>query len=92
MPVGQEPVVYANVPPDLIVEVRSPGNPGSHLATKVREYLASGVPLVWIVDPETETVTVYRRPEEGRALFKDAQLTGDDAPPGFTCKVADFFE
>jgi hypothetical protein len=37
-------------------------------------------------------VTVYRQPGEGRILWDAATLTGEDVLPGFTCKVAEFFE
>ena len=47
--------------------------------------------MVWIVNPELRTVTVYRQPDEGRTLWEDATITGEDVIPGFSCKIADFF-
>jgi Uma2 family endonuclease len=47
--------------------------------------------MVWIVDPEARRVEVYREPGNGRVLWEDATLTGDDVVPGFSCKVSDFF-
>jgi Uma2 family endonuclease len=61
------------------------------MARKISEYFASGVSVVWVVDPDIEAVTVYRKPDEGRAFFKDATLGGEEVLPGFACKVADFF-
>jgi Uma2 family endonuclease len=92
MPPGQEPVDYAHVAPDLVVEVLSPNDADRHLTRKVREYFALGVRLVWVLDPLTGTVAVYRRPGEGRVLWEDATLEGEDVLPGFSCKVAEFFE
>src|SRR5262245_59515670 len=46
-------------PPDLAVEIRSPGDRRSALTAKVNDYLARGVRLVWVVEPRTQTVTVY---------------------------------
>lgn len=92
LPPGQEPVVYAYIAPDLIVEVMSPNDADRHLTAKVREYFAMGVSMVWVIDPLTRTIAVYRHPGEGRILWEDATLEGEDALPGFRCRVAEFFE
>ena len=91
LPLDQEPVVYANVAPDLVVEVLSPGNTEQKMTAKVREYFKSGVRMVWVVDPDERTVTVYRQPGEGRVLWEDATLDGEDVLPGFRCRVGEFF-
>ena len=41
------------VPPDLAVEVVSPGNRIAGIMKKVAEYLEVGVSLVWVVYPKT---------------------------------------
>jgi Uma2 family endonuclease len=92
VPAGQSPVGYPDVAADLCVEVRSPSQSRRELRDKVREYLANGVRMVWVVEPDDQTVTVYRQPGEGRVLSEDATLTGEDVIPGFQCRVADFFE
>ncbi len=91
LPADHMPVVYANVAADLVVEVKSPSNTPAKTTKKIREYFTSGVRVVWVVDPEERTVTVYRGPGDGRVLWEDATITGDDVLPGFTCPVADFF-
>ena len=91
LPLNQTPVVFANVAPDLAVEVVSPSNSRKDIAKKVREYFAAGGPMVWVVDPDERTVTVYRKPGDGKVLWDDATLTGDDVLPGFSCAVSDFF-
>lgn len=82
---------YIRVPPDLAVEVLSPSNERGEVDDKIEEYLALGVPLVWIVDPQRRKVTVYREPLEGKVLHEKATITGEDVLPGFSCPVADFF-
>lgn len=47
--------------------------------------------MVWVVDPEANTLTIYRRPGEGQILWEEAAVSVEDILPGFTCKVADFF-
>ena len=83
--------MYANVAADLVAEVVSPSNTRRQLAAKVREYFASGVRIVWVVDPEDRTATVYRGPGNGTVLWEDATITGEDVLPGFSCPVAEFF-
>jgi Uma2 family endonuclease len=46
--------------PDLLVEVLSPGTKARDRGVKMRRYAASGVPLYWLVDPESETLEAYR--------------------------------
>ena len=40
------------VPPDLAVEVVSPGNRPGEMLKKVSEYLEAGVSMVWVVYPQ----------------------------------------
>jgi Uma2 family endonuclease len=91
LPADHVPVVYANVAADLCVEVRSPSNTDERMTRKVREYFDSGVKMVWVVDPEERTLTVYRKPGDGRVLWEDATISGEDVLPGFTYSVAEFF-
>ena len=92
LPRDQTPVGYPEVAADLCVEVLSPSNTTAELTRKVREYLAAGVRLVWVVDPKMRTVSIYRKPGEGRILWDDAAIDGEDVLPGFSCPVASFFE
>jgi Uma2 family endonuclease len=90
LPIEQTPKGYPEVVPDLCVEILSSERQhGSN--DKIREYFTSGAKMVWIVDPEERTVTVYRRPGDGRILWDDATLTGEEVLPGFSCAVADLF-
>lgn len=92
LPASQVPIVYAEVPADLCVEVISPSNSREKMNRKVREYFASGVQQVWVADPEMRTVTIYRQPGDGHVLWDDSIITSEDILPGFSCPVAEFFE
>jgi Uma2 family endonuclease len=91
LPAGPVPVGYADVPADLVVEVLSPSDSRRAVVRKVNEYLASGSRMVWVVDPDDRNVAVYREAGEGRILWEDATISGEDVLPGFACKVAEFF-
>jgi len=92
VPLGRRIVKYADVSPDLCVEVVSPSNTKRELRDKTKEYFAAGVKLVWIVDPEDRSVTVLTSPNQGTTFYEPSELTGGDVLPGFSCPIADLFE
>jgi len=47
-------------PPVAVIEVVSPDDRYSDLLKKLVEYAAIGVPHIWVIDPELETLSVYR--------------------------------
>jgi len=79
-------------PPDLAVEVLSPHDRPAAVHAKVADYLAAGTPVVWIVDPSQERVTVYRSLFEPSVFAADDELTAEDVLPGFRVRVGAFFE
>jgi Uma2 family endonuclease len=63
---------YYHSPPQLAVEVLSPWETRRQTAEKVADYESIGVPEVWIVSPEAETVEVLHL--EGGGLRRTAIL------------------
>lgn len=82
---------HAKTVPDLVVEVLSPNDLAVDLFEKLEDYHAAGVPLIWIVDPDTRTVRVERRDGVNARLRTDDVIDGGDALPGFRCVVREFF-
>ena len=82
---------FADFPPDIAVEVLSPEDTASEIHRKVEEYLPGGVPLVWIVDPAIQRVTVYRSLQDIKILKDDQELDGGPALPGFRIKISEIF-
>lgn len=82
---------YAEVVPDLVVEVGSPRDSMPDRETRARMWLGHGVALVWMVHPETRSVDVYRTDMQTESLTATEQLSGQDAVPGFHCSVSDLF-
>src|SRR5262249_34881376 len=54
------PEGFLHLAPDLAVEILSPGDRAGAVARKVAEYLSFGVRLLWVIDPGTRSVVVYR--------------------------------
>ena len=82
---------HARVALDLVVEVVSPNDTVTKLNAKINDFLAAGVPLVWVAYPETRTVQVLRSDGTGRLLKIGDILEGEDVLPGFRCEVAEIF-
>ena len=60
------------------------------IGNKLRDYLASGVKLIWEVDPENRVVLVHRLDGTVQKLQEKETLSGENVIPGFQCQVADF--
>ena len=82
---------FAPLAPDLAVEVLSSSNTLSEIYEKVLDYLSAGTRLVWVADPDTRTVTVYRSRDEIRLLRAGDEIDGADVLPGFRRRVSDLF-
>ena len=86
------PEKYFEIPPDIAVEVLSPSDRRKDVRDKIKDYVTNGVPLVWLVDPDTRTVTVYRGTMRGFKRPENAILDGGDVLTDFSCKVSDIFD
>jgi Uma2 family endonuclease len=75
----------------LAAEVLSPNDRASQVLAKVDDYLRNGVRVVWLVDPESRTVRVYRPNQPTINLAADDEINGGDELPGFRCSLREFF-
>lgn len=91
IPEGGIPKAYWPIPPDLAIEIVSPGDSAMELRKKVREYLEAGTRLVWVLWPDERAVTVYPAGEEPREYGPDDELEGGEVLPGFRVRVAELF-
>ena len=82
---------YLEIAPDLVVEVNSPNDKASDVRAKVQEWLNAGVGTVWVAEPRSHEVTVYRRGETPIVFTAESDITGGEALPGFVCRVERFF-
>ncbi len=75
--------------PDLAVEILSPDDRMVRVMDKVAFYLANGVRLVWIINPEARTVTVMTTLSTSHTLFEHDVLDGGEILPSFSTPVRD---
>ncbi len=90
------PKGHVLIPPDLAIEVVSPGDLAYEVDEKIAEYIGAGVPLVWVVYPPSRTVEV-RRPRSSPLgpishLNETDMISGEEVLPGFSASVREFFE
>ena len=77
--------------PVLAVEVLSPSDSREDIRDRVNLLLKAGVKVVWIVDPDDETVRVHRKGRGGKTFDNDEELTTEPELPGFRVPVASLF-
>ena len=92
IPVNARVTGYAEVVPDIVVEVVSPNDSRPEVNDKALMWLRYGVRLVWVVHPDTRTVDVHREGGAVRTLTAAGTLDGGDVLPGFGCAIGDLFE
>ena len=91
IPATGVPTGYWPFAPDLAVEVTSPPDRFASVQTKIAEYFSAGTRLVWVVEPATRTVSVYRSPHNVQTLGEDDELSGEGVLPGFRWAVRRLF-
>ena len=81
------PTGYAELAPDLVVEVLSPEDRPGEVLAKVGDWLEAGSRLVWVVDPRRRVARIYRADGGETVLGADGILDGEDVVPGFSCPL-----
>jgi len=82
---------FVSIAPDLAVEVISTNDEFIEITEKIEEYLAAGIPLVWVIDPANKIAYIHRKDGSVTKLHKNDELDGEDVLPGFKCRLADLF-
>lgn len=83
---------FVRIAPDLVVEVVSDNDLYYEVETKVREYLQAGVRLVWVLNPATSSVRIYRLAGPVSEVSLGEDLSGQEVLPGFLVPVATLFQ
>ncbi len=91
LPKGPIPEGPLTVPPELVVEVRSPSDRLSVVTAKAEEYIDAGVQVVVYLDPRNESAAVYSGDDFPQRLHNGDELTLPDLLPGFAVPVKQYF-
>jgi Uma2 family endonuclease len=74
---------YWHLCPAFVIELRSHFDRLPALRAKMREYMANGAQLGWMIDPEARTVEVYRPGSEPELLTGVDSISGEGPAAGF---------
>ncbi len=88
---GGIPQGYWSGPPELAVEVVSPSDTAREVSEKAAAWIHFGARAVWVVDPDSKTVTVYAADGSVKTMAQGETLDGGDVLPGFRCDVNEIF-
>ena len=89
---GLSPESFDRFVPDLAVEVLSPADRPRRLADRIGEFLECGVQIVWLVDPQSATITVYRSLSNIHQFTSTDIISAEPLLPGFACPVSRIFQ
>jgi Uma2 family endonuclease len=78
--------------PDFAIELRSPTDDLDTIKAKMEEYIACGLRLGWLIDPETRTVYVYRPNLAVEELKDVTEVSADPELPGFVLDLREIWE
>ena len=71
-----------------MIEVRSSSDRPRKLDEKMREYLANGSQLGWLIDPERRSVTIYRPQAEPETRADLQSIEGEGPVAGFVLDLS----
>ncbi len=77
--------------PDFLIELRSNSDSLSDLQQKMHEYLANGLVLGWLIDPQNKKVEVYKSNCPVEVISHPVSLSDENTLSGFTLNLKDIF-
>jgi Uma2 family endonuclease len=75
--------------PEFVIELRSPTDRLAVLDEKMKEWIANGAMLGWLIDPEEQTVSVYRPGAVVEILRRAAAVEGEGPVAGLTLDLTE---
>ncbi|MFN9615540.1 MAG: Uma2 family endonuclease [Dolichospermum sp.] len=77
--------------PDFVIELVSESDDLADTQAKMREYIANGLQLGWLINPKNQQVEIYRPNQEIEVLESPTSLSGEDVLPGFILDLQPIF-
>lgn len=84
------PRSFAQLAPDLMVEVKSPSDSVEDLEKKIANFLQQGTQVGILINPEASTVKVFRT-DQAVTLRDGERLTLPDLLPGWSVAISDLW-
>jgi|SRR4028118_342912 Uma2 family endonuclease len=85
------PRTWAELAPDLMVEVKSPSDTLKSLRDKIKDFIAQGTRVGILINPEKHKVEIHRADSEPIILGDGDVLTVPDLLPGWEVAVSDLW-
>jgi Uma2 family endonuclease len=79
---------YVPLCPDFLVELKSSSDEIEDVQAKMKEYLVNGLQLGWLLNPENQTVEVYRPNVAVEVLQQPTSISGSPTLPDFILDLA----
>jgi Uma2 family endonuclease len=79
------------VPPDLVIEIISPGQTFGQMAAKAKNYLDAKVLRVWVLDSKARSITVFY-PDAAPQTYMGEELLTDSLFEGLEFTVEQVFQ
>lgn len=89
---GEDESSKWHIAPDLAVEVVSPTDDYEDVQEKISEYFTFGVRQVWIISPETKTLSVYHSRKQITVFGEEDDLVCEDIFPDFRLPLTEVFQ
>ncbi len=80
-----------SVPPDLVIELISPGQTFGQMAAKAKNYLDAQVLRVWVVDSKARSITVFY-PDAAPQTYMGDEIITDSLFTGWEFTVEQVFQ
>ena len=87
----QSPRYFGELVPDLVVEIKSQSDRIKLIETKVLKFIELGATVGILIDPDEETVTIYRSTGEPTVLGNGDILTVAELFPGWELPVSELW-
>lgn len=82
---------FAPIDPDFVMELMSPTDELLELQQKMEEYIACGVRLGWLINPDERQVEIYRAGQDKEVLDHPTTLSGETVLVNFNLDLVDIF-
>lgn len=85
------PRSFAQLAPDLMVEVKSPSDSIEALETKINDFLQQGTKVGILINLDNQLVKIFRSGEQPLELRNSEVLTVPDLLPGWSVQVSELW-